>query len=81
MRMSTSTCGGIDARRHGLNDLARTLNAVSPLATLQRGYTILLDRDLDSVVRSVGQVDAKTRLIARLVDGDLALLRDLSSIE
>ncbi len=68
--------GGVDARARILTDLARTLNAVSPLATLQRGYTILLDRDGGQVVRSARQIDVNTRLVARLADGDVPLRRD-----
>jgi len=63
----------LDRRRHELAELARTLNAVSPLATLQRGYAILLDRDSGEVLRTVERARHATRLVARLADGELAL--------
>ncbi|KAF1708588.1 exodeoxyribonuclease VII large subunit [Pseudoxanthomonas kalamensis DSM 18571] len=55
-----------------LRGLARSLEAVSPLATVARGYSILRKPD-GSVVRSVSQVDAGERLQARLQDGELKL--------
>ena len=52
--------------------LARTLHAVSPLATLDRGYAILID-DTRSI-RSVRDVHSHSQLQARLSDGELSLL-------
>jgi exodeoxyribonuclease VII large subunit len=52
--------------------VARAMEAVSPLATLQRGFAILRD-DGGVVVRSVAQTGPGQRLIAKLVDGDVAL--------
>ena len=43
------------ARALRLGELARTLNAVSPLATLDRGYAILFDRASGRVVRRYGR--------------------------
>ncbi len=61
-------------RRTGkLDELRRALQAVSPLATLQRGYAILLDADSGRVVRNVEQSRSSTRFIARLADGDVPL--------
>jgi len=62
-----------DRRKQLLVELARTLNAVSPLATLQRGYAILLDRDSRQVLRSVEQARNSGRLVARLADGEIPL--------
>ena len=59
-----------------LAELARTLNAVSPLATLDRGYAILLDRQSGHVVRSVSNVSAASKLRARLADGEVDLSVD-----
>ncbi|MBN8888199.1 MAG: exodeoxyribonuclease VII large subunit [Rudaea sp.] len=66
----------LDSRKQHLAELARALNAVSPLATLQRGYAILLDRDDGHVLRSAAQVHAAPHLIARLADGDVPLRRE-----
>jgi exodeoxyribonuclease VII large subunit len=55
-----------------LRGLARSLEAISPLATVARGYSILR-RDDGRVVRRVDDVAPGDRLTARLADGDLAL--------
>ncbi len=65
-----------DRSRHRLAELVRALNAVSPLATLQRGYAILLDRDSGRVLRSTEQVRSAPHLLARLADGDVPLRRE-----
>jgi exodeoxyribonuclease VII large subunit len=55
-----------------LTELARALNAVSPLGVLRRGYAILFD-DAGDVLRSAHGVMPGTRLRARLADGELPL--------
>jgi exodeoxyribonuclease VII large subunit len=55
-----------------LRGLARSLEAVSPLATVARGYAILQKTD-GRVVRSQGDVVAGEWLHARLHDGVLPL--------
>ena len=51
-------------------ELARALEAVGPLATLQRGYAILSDPATGRVIRSAAQAPAGTRLHARVADGE-----------
>src|SRR5215213_883427 len=51
--------------------LAR-VRAMSPQATLDRGYSILLNRE-GAAVRSVDEVDAGDDLVAQLADGQLVL--------
>ena len=51
--------------------LAR-VRAMSPQATLQRGYSILLDRD-GAAVRSVEEVQSGDDLVAQLADGQLVV--------
>jgi exodeoxyribonuclease VII large subunit len=58
-----------------LRGLARSLETVSPLATVARGYTILRHPD-GRVVRSVLDAAPGDRLEARLVDGTLPLKVD-----
>lgn len=53
--------------------LARTLSAVSPLATLGRGYSILLDADSGTVVSRAAEARPGQALRARLADGELKL--------
>ena len=55
-----------------LRGLARSLEAVSPLATVARGYSILRRED-GAIVRHVGDVQPGDGLSARVGDGDLAL--------
>lgn len=61
-------------QRHALHlhGLARSLEAVSPLATVARGYAILQRND-GRIVRSVQDVQTGDRLDARLRDGRLKL--------
>jgi exodeoxyribonuclease VII large subunit len=60
-------------RRHQrLVELARALNAVSPLDVLKRGYAILFDES-GAVLRSVHDTRAGAALRARVADGELPL--------
>lgn len=58
-----------------LRGLARSLEAVSPLATIARGYAIVRHPD-GRIVRSIGDARAGDRLEARLRDGVLPLTVD-----
>ncbi|SFS15119.1 Exodeoxyribonuclease VII large subunit [Dyella sp. OK004] len=62
----------LERRRATLQQAARTLHAVSPLATLERGYAILFDAE-GHVLRSALNVTPDTPLRARLADGELSL--------
>ncbi|HEY2347146.1 MAG TPA: exodeoxyribonuclease VII large subunit [Xanthomonadaceae bacterium] len=62
----------VEQCRLHLLGLARALDAVSPLATLRRGFAILHDAD-GRIVRSVAQTHPDQRLDARLADGSIAL--------
>ncbi|MFD3299923.1 exodeoxyribonuclease VII large subunit [Aquipseudomonas alcaligenes] len=57
-------------QRRQLENLAQTLHIVSPLATLGRGYSILLD-ERGQAVRSAAQTRHGQRLKARLGEGEL----------
>jgi exodeoxyribonuclease VII large subunit len=72
-RLGNAAVRHIETRTQHLAQIARTLNAVSPLATLERGYTILLDRDHGNVIRSIAQVNESTAITARLHDGEVPL--------
>ena len=52
-----------------LQELSRALNAVSPLATLGRGYAILSDTQTGHVITRLDQVAPGQRVSARLQDG------------
>ncbi|HEV2540408.1 MAG TPA: exodeoxyribonuclease VII large subunit [Frateuria sp.] len=62
----------IDRAQLTLRHSARALQAVSPLATLERGYAIVFDRD-GHVLRDARQAPAGTPLRARLAEGELSL--------
>ena len=55
-----------------LRQSARALHAVSPLATLERGYAIVFDRE-GHVLRDAAQAPPGTSLRARLAEGELFL--------
>lgn len=56
-----------------LRGIARSLEAVSPLATVARGYSILTRADDGALVRSSSQAQPGERLHARLAEGSLLL--------
>ena len=70
-RMRRSTAVRLRESRLRVNELARALNAVSPLATLERGYAILSDPASATVIRSTAQAQPGMRLQARVADGEL----------
>jgi exodeoxyribonuclease VII large subunit len=57
-------------RHSGLTGLQARLIALSPLATLERGYAIVRKEDTGAVVRSIGQVSTGERLAIRVADGE-----------
>jgi len=59
----------LHARANSSNALAARLHALSPLAVLERGYALVLDRD-GNVVRSAAQLAVGDMLTTRLADGD-----------
>jgi exodeoxyribonuclease VII large subunit len=61
----------IRARRDELTRLARTLNAVSPLETIDRGYAVVTRAPGGEVISSVAKVNTGDRITARLKDGEL----------
>ncbi|HEX7326326.1 MAG TPA: exodeoxyribonuclease VII large subunit [Rhodanobacteraceae bacterium] len=74
LRRRLATAWEHDSERRGqrLAELARALNAVSPLDVLKRGYAILRD-DSGTVLRSVHNAQPGARLRAQLADGELPL--------
>jgi exodeoxyribonuclease VII large subunit len=70
-RLRASVSHRLEARALHLSELARALNAVSPLATLQRGYAILIDIDSGRVLRSPAQTAPGNKLRARVAEGEI----------
>ncbi|WP_199097942.1 exodeoxyribonuclease VII large subunit [Dyella sp. ASV21] len=71
-RMRQSMERRLERDRLTLQQTGRALHAISPLATLDRGYAILFDAD-GKVLRSAQQATEGTPLRARLADGELPL--------
>ena len=71
-RLSSAWRVRLQREQAGLRGLARSLEAVSPLATVARGYAILQHQD-GRVIRSATQATAGDRVHARLADGTLDL--------
>ena len=71
-RLPRATLTGLRQRRLQLAALAQTLQVVSPLATLGRGYSILLDEQ-GHAIRDARQTHVGQRLEARLGDGRLSV--------
>jgi exodeoxyribonuclease VII large subunit len=62
---------GLRERSRGLRELVRTLNAVSPLETISRGYAVVTSADNGEVISSVTQAQAGQTIITQLGDGRL----------
>ncbi|WP_330220005.1 exodeoxyribonuclease VII large subunit, partial [Pseudomonas sp. BMS12] len=69
-RLPRAVQGQLRERRQKLEGLAQNLHIVSPLATLGRGYSILLD-ERGQAVRAASQTQPGQRLKARLGEGEL----------
>jgi exodeoxyribonuclease VII large subunit len=69
-RASHALAYRLNLRRSGLAGLEARLAALSPLATLERGYAIVRLADTGDVVRSTGQVRAGDGLAIRVHDGE-----------
>jgi len=59
----------LGSREMLLKVLAGRMNAVNPLNTLERGYCIAMSREV--VVKSIGAVQAGSRLDLRVTDGTI----------
>lgn len=57
-------------KQQQLHQTARRLHAISPLATLDRGFSLLLNSQ-GEVIKSIAQVDETDEIRARLSDGEL----------
>src|SRR5690606_20442018 len=61
----------LDQRERALAAAAGKLDALSPVATLARGYAVARRADTGQVVRRGGQVAAGDELLIRVVDAEL----------
>jgi exodeoxyribonuclease VII large subunit len=70
-RLERSSRSGVEQRRRRLGALAGRLEALSPLATLQRGYAVARTFD-GHVLRTVADLPAGTSFELRVTDGTVA---------
>jgi exodeoxyribonuclease VII large subunit len=70
-RMEMAFGKAMESRHASLSGLAGRLNAVSPLNTLERGYSITLKSEGHAVIRSVDDVKTDDSVDVRLIDGTL----------
>ena len=72
-RLRRSMTLTLERHHTSIRHSARALHAVSPLATLERGYAIVFD-DAGRVLRSAQSTAVGARLTARLADGSLRVI-------
>lgn len=60
----------IETKQHKLQLLSRSLNAISPLATLQRGYAIITNQE-NTVIQKSNAVKIGEKIHAKLASGKL----------
>jgi exodeoxyribonuclease VII large subunit len=72
-RVRVATLSKLRLSRQHTRELGRALHAVSPLATLQRGYAIVSDAASGAIVRSTAQAKPQTLLVTRVADGEFVV--------
>jgi exodeoxyribonuclease VII large subunit len=70
-RLAASGRKHVQQRQSQLKVIARGLNSVSPLATLDRGYAIITDQQSGRLVSDSSQISAGDRISARLANGSV----------
>lgn len=68
MRLQTATVNAITTKKSQFSNVARTLNAISPLQTLERGYSITLDSK-GNTIQSSTQLEINDNIETRLRNG------------
>jgi exodeoxyribonuclease VII large subunit len=71
-RLSLSMKAELQARQQKLLGLSRTLHAVSPLASLARGYAIVSDASTGTIIRNSKKVKLGQKIITKLASGQLS---------
>jgi exodeoxyribonuclease VII large subunit len=70
-RLERRTQGSLEERRRRLGAVAAHLEALSPLATLRRGYSVARTSD-GRLLRSVEELPSGSRFELRVTDGVVA---------
>lgn len=73
-RLLKSINSQMQSFREKLKERAGRLEAVSPLAVLQRGYSITRDDTTKTILRSIKQVKTDQEILTRLIDGEFLSL-------
>ena len=73
LRLARAAEFNLKQSKQRLYALLQTLHVVSPLATLDRGYSILMTENEQHIIRSIDAVEPAQTLQARLADGYLTL--------
>ncbi len=73
LRLARATEFNLKQTKQRLHALLQTLHVVSPLATLDRGYSILMTKNEQHIIRSIDAVQPAQTVQARLADGYLTL--------
>jgi len=68
MRLQTVTVNAITTKKSQFSNVATTLNAISPLQTLERGYSITLDSK-GNTIQSSTQLEINDNIETRLRNG------------
>ena len=71
LRLLQATRAGRRSAGHELRRLETQLRALSPLAVLERGYSITYDAETGGIVRSTADVKVGRSLRTRVTDGDI----------
>lgn len=67
-RLNAAMKNQIEKQKHKLALIIETLDAVSPLATLKRGYSVNYNQN-DEVVTQINQIEVGDTLVTKLLDG------------
>ncbi len=68
-RLIVSVEHELDGLKQRIVNTSQTLHAVSPLATLSRGYAIVTELESTQIIRSAGQLKQGERVQTRLAEG------------
>ena len=70
-RLNRAIQNFIQEKKLNIIELSRALNTMSPLATLDRGYAVLLNNK-NNVIDSIKNVSTGDKIIARVKDGEIS---------
>ena len=70
-RLKSAGQRSLSDAEHRLQLAMRALNSISPLATLDRGYAIVMDADSGGAQHDASTVTTGAKILARLHSGEL----------